>query len=71
MSIGRNEFLLELNRKDIAEIVDRSKQLRIEDQAFIRAAPYEDVMAAYVLMGLMKVMQERRVEPGFKLVLNE
>lgn len=68
---GQSEFKLKLNRRDIVEIVDKSKQLRIEDLNFIRSATYDDVHAAYVLLALTEFMKERRVEAGFEVVLSE
>lgn len=71
MTDGKNSFPLKLNRRDIAEIVDQSRQLRIEDQNFIRSAPYDDVHAAYTILSLIEFMRTRRVDPGFEVVLSE
>lgn len=65
------DFKLVLNRRDIAEIADNSKQLRIEDLNFIRNATYEDVQAAYVLLSLQEFMKTRNVVPEFEVVLSE
>lgn len=74
MKSGRSDievFKVPINRKDIAEIEGISRQLRISDQAFIKSAPYEDVMTAYALLALQEFLSSRRVEPGFEVVLSE
>lgn len=71
MNAGKNEFRLKINRRDLAEIVDLSKQLRLADQAFIKSAPYDDVHAAYYLNATIEFMKNRHVDAGFELVLSE
>lgn len=71
MNAGKNEFPLKITGKDIAEIVDHSRQLRIEDLSFIRKATLEDVHAAYTLLSLIEFMRARRVPAGFEVVLSE
>ena len=65
------DFKVKLNRRDIAEIVDKAKQLRIEDLNFIRAATVDDVQCAYLLMSLIEFLRDRRCEPDFEVVLSE
>ena len=71
MTHGKSEFKVKLNRRDIAEIVDKAKQLRIEDLNFIRAATVDDVQCAYLLMSLIEFLRDRRCEPDFEVVLSE
>lgn len=66
-----SEFKIKINRRDIAEIVEQSRQLRITDQAFLASAPYDDVMAAYTLLALTEFLKQRRCEPDFEVVLSE
>jgi 3-oxoacyl-[acyl-carrier-protein] synthase III len=68
---GINEFKLKLSKRDIVEIADSTKQLRIEDQNFLRSATYDDVHAAYIILALVEFMKNRHVEPGFEVVLSE
>lgn len=65
------EFKVKLNRLDIAEIVEQSRQLRITDQAFLATAPYDDVMAAYTILSLEEFLKSRRCNPDFEVVLSE
>lgn len=74
MTSGRSEvetFKLKLNRRDIAEIVDNSRQLRITDINFIRSATVDDVQAAYILMAFQDFLTARRCDVPYELVLNE
>ncbi len=66
-----NEFKLQINRSELAQIVENSKQFRITDQAFIKEAPYEDVMAAYTVLSLISFLEERRLRVDFELSLND
>lgn len=65
------EFKLKINRRDLAEIVEQARQLRITDQDFLRVAPYDDVHGAYIILSLVEFMQARRVDPDFEVVLSE
>ncbi len=65
------EFKVKINRRDLAEIVEQSRQLRITDQAFLQAAPYDDVMAAYTLLSLSEFLKARKCVPDFEIQLNE
>ncbi len=67
----RKEFKVKINRRDLAEIVEQSRQLRITDQAFLSTAPYDDVMAAYTLVSLQEFLLARRCDPDFEVVLSE
>ena len=75
MTSGRNKidenFRVKLNKRDIAEIVENSKQLRITDQTFLRGATYEDVMAAYTILSLRDFLETRHVPTAFDVVLSE
>ena len=64
-------FKLKLNRRDIAEIADVSKELRITDSTFIRLASYDDVHTAYILLSLQEFFKARNCEIPFELVLSE
>ncbi len=65
------EFKIKINRRDIVEIVDNARQLRITDIDFIRAATVDDVQAAYTLLSLQDFLRARRCDPDFEVVLNE
>lgn len=64
-------FKLKINRRDIVEIVDNSRQLRITDMDFIRAATVDDVQGAYILMAFAEFLQSRRCDVPFEVVLSE
>lgn len=65
------EFKIKINRRDIVEIVDNARQLRIEDLDFIRTATVDDVHGAYILLSLTEFLKSRRCEPDFEVVLSE
>lgn len=65
------EFRIKINRRDIVEIVDQARQLRITDLDFIRTATVDDVQGAYILLSLQEFLRSRRCEPDFEVVLNE
>ncbi len=65
------EFKIKINRRDIVEIVDSARQLRITDIDFIRSASLEDIQGAYVLLSLQEFLRARRCDPDFEVVLNE
>lgn len=65
------EFKVKINKRDIVEIVENSRQLRITDIDFLRAASLDDVTVAYTLLSLQEFLRARRCEPDFEVVLNE
>lgn len=74
MTSGRSDidtFKLKVNRRDIAEIVENSRQLRITDIEFLRAAPLDDVQVAYTLLAFKDFLASRRCELPYELVLSE
>lgn len=68
---GKNEFPVKITRKDIAAITANMKSFRIEDQEFVRTAPYDDVMTVYAVLSLVDFLKQRRCEPDFEVVLSE
>lgn len=68
---GKSDFKVKLNRRDIVEIVDNARQLRITDLDFIRTATVDDVHGAYILLSLQEFLRNRQVEPDFEIVLSE
>ncbi len=68
---NQKEFKVKINRRDIVEIVDNARQLRIEDIDYIRAATVDDIQCAYLLMSLTEFLKARRCEPDFEVVLSE
>lgn len=71
MTHGNKEFKIKINRRDIVEIVDTARQLRIEDLDFIRTATVDDVHGAYIILSLQEFLKSRRCEPDFEVVLSE
>ncbi len=72
MTTGRSkEFKVKINRRDIVEIVDNARQLRITDIDFIRTATVDDVHGAYILLALQDFLKSRRCDPDFDVVLSE
>lgn len=65
------DFKIKINRRDIVEIVDNARQLRIEDIDFIRTATVDDVHGAYILLSLQDFLRSRRCDPDFEVVLSE
>jgi hypothetical protein len=65
------DFKVKINRRDIVEIVDNARQLRITDLDFIRTATVDDVHGAYILLSLTDFLKNRRCEPDFEVVLSE
>lgn len=70
MTTGPNSFKVPIQPKDITEIVESSRQLRITDMKFIKSASYEEVHAAYTIMALEEFLKTRRCDPDFQVVLN-
>lgn len=68
---NEKDFKVKINRRDIAEITESTKQFRIEAMKFIAEAPYEDIITAHVLLALQDFLRTRRVEPDFEVVLSE
>lgn len=65
------EFKVKINRRDINEIQENARHLRITDLEFLKGASYEDVHAAYALLSLHAFLVKRCCEPDFEVVLSE
>ncbi len=72
MNDGKSkDFKVKINRRDIVEIVDNSRQLRIIDLDFIRNATVDDVQGAYIILSLQDFLRARRCDPDFEVCLAE
>jgi len=69
--MNKDKFKIQINRRDIVEISDFSKQLRITDQEFLRTADYDSVHTAYILLSLHEFLTKRRCAPDFEVNLAE